>query len=43
MGLDVPDSMELVSKLNAAGMNIEGACLTIDEAADKIAKIIKEK
>lgn len=42
MGLDIPDSMEIVSRLNKSGMKIEGACLTIDEAADKIAKIIKQ-
>ena len=41
MGLDVPDSMEIVSKLKAKGMDIKGACLTMDEAADKIAEILK--
>ena len=41
MGLDVPDSMEIVSKLKAKGMDIKGACLTMDEAADKIVEILK--
>jgi len=41
MGLDVPDSMEIVSRLKAKGMDIKGACLTMDEAADKIAEILK--
>jgi len=41
MGLDVPDSMEIVAKLKAKGMDIKGACLTMDEAADKIAEILK--
>lgn len=43
MGLDVPDSMEIVSKLKAEGMDIDGACLTMDDAADKIAEILKNK
>ncbi len=42
MGLDVPSSMEIVSKLKAKGMDIKGACLTMDEAADKIADILKK-
>ncbi|MDO4745358.1 MAG: energy-coupling factor transporter ATPase [Bacillota bacterium] len=41
MGLDIPDSMEIVSRLNEAGLKIDGACLTMDEAADKIAKALK--
>lgn len=41
MGLDVPDSMEIISRLNAAGMKIDETCLTMDEAADKIAEILK--
>ena len=41
LGLDVPDSMEIVSRLKAKGMDINGACLTMDEAADKIAEILK--
>ena len=43
MGLDIPDSMEIVTQLNKLGMNIEGACLSMDEAADKIAEALKEK
>lgn len=38
MGLALPDSMEIVSRLSAAGLPIEGSCLTLDEAADEIAK-----
>ena len=38
MGLALPDSMEIVSQLSAAGLPIEGSCLTLDEAADEIAK-----
>lgn len=38
MGLALPDSMEIVSQLRAAGLDIEGSCLTIDEAADEIAR-----
>ena len=41
MGLDVPDSMEIVMRLRKAGMELDGACLTMDEAADQIAKVIK--
>ena len=41
MGLDVPDSMEIVMRLRKAGMNLDGACLTMDEAADQIAKVLK--
>ena len=42
MGLDVPDSMEIISRLNAGGMKIDETCLTMDEAADKIAEILKQ-
>lgn len=38
MGLALPDSMEIASRLRAAGLCIEGSCLTLDEAADEIAK-----
>lgn len=41
MGLDVPDSMEVISRLNQAGMNIEGVCMTMDEAAELIIKSIR--
>lgn len=40
MGLALPDSMEIVSQLRAAGLDIEGSCLTIDEAADEIARTL---
>lgn len=40
MGLALPDSMEIASRLRAAGLCIEGNCLTLDEAADEIAKAV---
>ena len=43
MGLDIPDSLKIVSELKAKGMDIDGACLTMDEAADKIAELLKKK
>lgn len=42
MGLDIPDSMEIVSRLNAAGMEIDETCLTMDDAADKIAEYLSK-
>lgn len=42
MGLDIPDSMEIISRLNAAGMKIDETCLTMDEAADRIAEFLKK-
>lgn len=41
MGLALPDSMELVARLRAAGMDIDTSCLTMDQAADEIAKVLK--
>lgn len=40
MGLALPDVMELTLRLKAAGMNIGRDCLTMDEAADEIAKVL---
>lgn len=40
MGLALPDAMEIIVALKKAGMNIDGSCMTIDEAADKIAKVL---
>ena len=40
MGLSLPESMEIVSRLRRAGMDIEGTCLTTEAAADAIAKSI---
>lgn len=40
MGLALPDAMEIVLALRKAGMDIDGSCMTIDEAADKIAKVL---
>lgn len=42
MGLDIPASMEIVSRLNEVGMKIDATCLTLDEAADEIAEILKQ-
>lgn len=36
MGLALPDSMEIVSRLRKAGMHIEKTCLTIEQAANAI-------
>lgn len=41
VGLALPDSMEIVSRLRDRGMNIEKACLTIEDAAEAIAEILK--
>lgn len=41
MGLALPDSMELMVALKDAGMDIELDCLTMEEAADRIAKVLK--
>ena len=38
MGLALPDSMEILSRLRKAGMRIEGTAMTIGEAADLIAE-----
>lgn len=40
MGLALPDSMEIAMRLRAAGLNIKAECLTMDEAADEIAKVL---
>lgn len=41
IGLALPSSMEIVSKLRENGMDITGECLTMDDAADSIAKVLK--
>lgn len=41
MGLAIPDAMEIVSRLRGAGLNIEGNCLTMDEAAEQIAAALQ--
>jgi energy-coupling factor transport system ATP-binding protein len=41
MGLAVPDSREIVERLRARGLNIDGDCLNMDEAADRIAEVLK--
>lgn len=41
MGLALPDSMELVTRLRRAGMDIDTSCLTMEQAADEIAKVLK--
>lgn len=40
MGLAVPAATSIASKLQSAGMNIEGNCLTLDQVADKIAEVV---
>ena len=41
MGLALPDSMELGARLRRAGMDIDTSCLTMEQAADEIAKVLK--
>ncbi|NLD20194.1 MAG: energy-coupling factor transporter ATPase [Clostridiales bacterium] len=43
MGLALPDSREIVSRLRKAGMDIEGHCLTIDEAAEGIEAAMRKR
>ena len=40
MGLALPDSMEIMMRLRKAGMDINTDCLTMDEAAEEIAKVL---
>ena len=40
MGLAVPAAKSIASKLKAAGMNIDGNCLTLDQVADEIAEVV---
>ena len=42
-GLDVPQCTSLVHKLRAAGMKLEGDCLTVEQCAELIAREIKNK
>lgn len=42
MGLALPDSMEITMRLKRARMDINSVCLTMDEAADEIAKVLKK-
>ena len=42
-GLDVPQCTSLVHKLRAAGMALEGDCLTVEQCAELIAREIKNK
>lgn len=42
MGLALPDSMEITLRLRNAGMDIRESCLTMDEAADEIAKVLRK-
>ncbi len=43
MGLALPDSMEVIYHLNEAGFGIEKSCLTMQEAADEIARTLERK
>ena len=40
MGLALPDSMDIMMRLKKAGMDINTDCLTMDEAAEEIAKVL---
>lgn len=40
MGMALPDSMEIMMRLKKAGMDINTDCLTMDEAAEEIAKVL---
>lgn len=40
MGLAVPAAKSIASKLKAAGMNIDGNCLTLDQVTDEIAEVV---
>jgi len=42
IGLDIPDAMEMAARLKAAGLDIDTNCLTMDEAADEIAKVLRK-
>ena len=37
IGLAVPDAMEIAGQIRAAGLNVEGNCLTLEAAADAVA------
>lgn len=41
VGLAIPDSMEIVSQLRKRGVEINHPCLTIEDAAEAIAEILK--
>ena len=41
IGLDLPDSMAITTALKKEGMDIDINCLTMDEAADQIAKVLR--
>lgn len=41
MGLALPSSMEIISQLRENGFDISSDCLNMDEAADKIAEVLK--
>lgn len=41
MGLALPDSMQIASKLRNAGLNIEGSCISMEELAEQVAKSLK--
>lgn len=41
MGLALPASMEIVSALREKGFDVSGACLDMDDAADRIAEVLR--
>ncbi|MBQ8151472.1 MAG: energy-coupling factor transporter ATPase [Firmicutes bacterium] len=40
MGLDVPAATSILGRLKDSGMDIDDRCLTLDEAADRIAEVM---
>ncbi len=42
MGLALPDSMEMIFRLNEAGFDIKRSCMTMKEAAAEIAAVLKK-
>lgn len=43
IGLALPDSKDMAVRLKAGGFDIKGDCLTMEETADEIARILKER
>ena len=41
MGLALPDSMQIASKLRNAGLNIEGSCISMEALAEQVANSLK--
>ena len=43
MGLALPEAAEITSRLTKGGIKISSSCLTIEQAADEIAKAMRDK